>query len=614
MSPSPTPYNPVETAASLAWCPPDNVPPWKWAEKNYYVPVSNIPGMFRSENSPWTRRIMEDFADNSIRQIVGMCAAQSSKTETGLILANWLVAQDPSPAMWITSSDEEGLKFANERLMPSFHSCEAVRKQIPDSRTLAKSMEIYFPTMLFEIVGANSKAKLQSRSRRYLLCDEVRNWPKWALPMAKMRVRTWWNSRILLLSTPGDENDILHSEWKAGSQSHWHVPCLNPGCGHRGPLDWENMKAKHPLKPTCVKFHEIPDIVDDQGRWDFDKLAPMIRYVCPKCGYQQADEPQARWRIMSEGEWIDHNLKASKENRSYTWNALLPFWVKWRDLVQKYCMAQVDLEHGNHEPMKAFVTESLGKPWNDQLRFAGKEAYIDACDSPLTDPFVSARRFMMIDVQGRGGRHFYWSIHDFAVGGAHRVIDWGKAWSKQELDTVAIDHNVSPENIGIDSGHWAAEVYRYIMESGETPDGHYAWKAMKGDKAPFYKIGQLRMPFTISFVDPFIGSAQQGRARPIRQLLFSKSAMLDRAEMYMRGSGPRLEINENGDNLHAYKMQITAYQRIDKVKANGVIEPEWEQKREDDHWGSTFRMALVAAIATGLIPIAQPQTGQGPPA
>ncbi|EIQ01062.1 bacteriophage tail assembly protein [Opitutaceae bacterium TAV1] len=596
--------NIIARAASLAWRPPDTRPPWKWAEEHYEVPVSNIPGKWRSENSPWVRKLMEEFADNSVRQITVMCSAQSSKTETGMILANWIVAEDPSPAMWIAASDEEGLKFANERLMPAFHMCQPVKRQIPDSRTLAKSMEIYFPTMLFEIVGSNSKAKLQSRSRRYLLCDEVRNWPKWALPMAKMRVRTWWNSRILILSTPGDEKDVLHNEWLAGSQEHWHVPCLNPaGCDYRGPLEWENVRAEHPQTRKCVKFRDVPGVVDEDGRWDFDALAPHIRYVCPRCGYMQRDEPQARWRIMSEGVWVSHNPKAPKELKSYTWNALLPFWVKWRDLVQKYVMAQVDLDHGNHDPMKTFVTESLGRPWEDRLRFAVSEGYIDDRVSDFTAPFNEVRRFLSIDVQGKGGRHFYWSVHAFAPGGAQRVLAWGKAWSVEELRSLAATYAVPAQNIVIDSGHWASEVYGYVMESGVLPDGNYAWKAMKGDKAPFYRLGELRLPYTWTFVDPFLGTNQANRVRPIRQLLFSKSSMLDRAEACMRGIGPSLELPNDGDMLHEYKMQLTAYERMERIKANGVVEVEWTQKRPDDHWGSCFRQALVAAMATGLMDV-----------
>lgn len=602
------PISPVARAASLAWKPPDARPPWRWAEDNYTPPVSAIPGRWKSENSPWVKRITECFADNAIKQITALCSAQSAKTETALLLLNWIIAEDPSPTIWVTTSDEEGLKFANERLMPSMRLCPPVAKQIPDDRTLAKSMEILFPTMAMEIVGANSKAKLQSRVRRFLLLDEVRNWPDWALPMVLKRARTWWNRRVLILTTPGTVHDTVHQQFLEGSQEHYHVPCLNPaGCDFRGPLEFENLKAAHPTetdssgRPRCVKWSEIPDAVTDTGKWDLNILSPHLRYVCPKCGHQHSDLPQVRRRLALEGDWVMHNPKAPAHLVSFTWSAMLSPWVKWKEVVEEFLLAQNALEFGNFEPFKAFWTETLGRPWEDRLRFAKTEGYIEERVSDFTAPFTADKRVMMIDVQGKGGRHFYWAVFDFAKGGAHRAVAWGKAWSVEELRAEQATHKVASAYVGIDTGHWASEVYGYIMDSGVLPNGEYAWKAMKGDRAAFYKIGDLRLPYTWSFVDPFLGKGDANRVRPIKQLLFSKSSMLDRAESCMRGLGPVFEIPNDGDMLHEFKQQITAYERTEKTDGKGVVSVEWIQKRADDHWGSCYRMALAAAISMGLM-------------
>lgn len=594
--------NPVFSAASLAWKPSDIRPPWQWGEDNYYVPVSSIPGRWRSENSPWVRDLTNDFADNAVKQITVLCSAQSSKTETMLLLLNWIIAEDPSPTMWVTSSDEEALKFANERLMPSLRSCPPVACQIPADRTLAKSMEILFPTMMLEVVGANSKPKLQSRTRRFLLLDEVRNWPKWALPMVLKRVRTWWNSRVVILTTPEEENDTVHRQFLEGSQKHYHVPCLH--CGVRSPLEWANMKAEHPVTHTCCKWKEVPGAFDENHRWDFEVLAPQIRYVCPACGHMHADHPQVRFRMANEGRWVAHNPKAPAHLVSYTWSAMLPTWVKWRSLVEEYLMAMSALEFGNHEPLKAFITESLGKPWTDTLRYAKSEGYLNERVEDY-DPRErwpeEARRFMAIDVQGKGGRHFYWSIRAFANGGASRLLSFGKAWSVEELRSTMTEWAVPSQNVLIDSGHFTSEVYNYIMESGILPNGDYAWKAMKGDKAKHYIIDGRQYPFTWSFVDPFMGTARQNSVRPIRQILFSKSSLLDRMEFFMRGQGPKWAIPSGADNLHEYKMQNCAYERQEQTDAKGVVSVEWIQKRPDDHWGSCERMLLVGAMASGVL-------------
>lgn len=352
-------------------------------------------------------------------------------------------------------------------------------------------------------------------------------------------------------------------EFLNGSQNRYHVPCLNPACGVRSELRLANLRAEHPQTHQCVKWSQVPGARDDEGRWDFEVLAPALRYVCPACGHLHADTPQNRRRLALEGQWVSHNPKAPPHLVSYTWSALLPTWVKWRKVVEELLLAEAALEFGNHEPMKAFITETLGEPWQDKLRYAKTEGYLDKCqeDYDPREPWApEARRFMTIDVQGKGGRHFYWVIRQFAQGGASRSVAYGKAWSVEELRGVAVDWHVQPQNVCIDSGHFTAEVYGYIMESGVLPNGDYAWKAMKGDRAPYYFAadGKTRMPYTWSFVDPFLGTNKQGNGRPLRQVLFSKSNLLDRTEAMMRGLGPRWAILKDADMIHEYKMQVTA--------------------------------------------------------
>ena len=265
--------------------------------------------------------------------------------------------------------------------------------------------------------------------------------------MVMKRPRTWWNSRVVILTTPELEHDTVDMQFKEGSQNHYHVPCQNPACGALSPLDFLNLKAEHPQTRECVKWSEVPGARDADGKWDLEVLSPHIRYVCAKCGHLHADHPRTRRRMATDGRWVSHNPKAPRHLVSYTWSAMLPPWVKWRSLVEEFLKAQNALEFGNHEPLKAFITESLGQPWNDRLRFAKSEGYIDDRVTDFAKPFVEARRFLSIDVQGKGGRHFVWSVHSFAQGGAQRVIAFDIAYSVEELRTIASTHKVSATNI-----------------------------------------------------------------------------------------------------------------------------------------------------------------------
>lgn len=583
--------NLVEAAARLAWRPPDIRPVWQWAEDNYTVPVSSMPGLWRADNSPWVKKLMEVFPDNRVKVITVLCSAQSSKTETMLAILSWIIAEDPSPTMWVTSNEEEALKFWTERMEPSLRNCPPVAAQLPQDRSHFKNQEIHFPTMTLEVIGANAPSKLQSRPRRFLLLDEVRNWKnKGALAMVSKRVRTFWNSRIVLLTCPDRVKDETHLSFLEGTQYRYHVPC--PSCSMKAPLKWANLKwdTNEETKPG--------------GIWNFRKLAETIRYRCPHCGAEHKDNPILRRKMAMEGEWVSHNPNAPEHLVSFTWSAMLPTWVRWANLLEEFLQAQAALEHGNHEPLKVFINESLGEPWEDHYKFARTEGYIDQrlSDYDPTAPWDrEARRFLSIDVQGAGGRHFYWIVRAFAPGGDSRLVSFGRAWSIEELRSVMVEHRVDPSNVLIDTGHFTSEVYKYIEESGVLPDGNYAWKAMKGDRSPYYVINNVRQPFTWSFVDPQLGTSQQGMCRPIRQILFSKQSILDRLDTLMHGIGPAWQVPRVADNLHEYKQQVTAYERTKRVDSKGVETEDWIQKRSDDHWGSCERQALVAAIACGLL-------------
>ena len=80
--------------------PADRRPPWQWCEEHVQVDeTSPLPGRWRSDASPWVKPVMEDFANNGVRDIAVQCAAQSAKTQTAMNCACWAIAEDPDPAM-----------------------------------------------------------------------------------------------------------------------------------------------------------------------------------------------------------------------------------------------------------------------------------------------------------------------------------------------------------------------------------------------------------------------------------------------------------------------------------------------------------------------------------
>ena len=99
---------------------------------------------------------MEDFSNNTIRDIAVQCAAQSAKTQTVMNCACWAIAEDPGPAMWVTATKDELRDFLRDRLTPTFETCRPVKERMAEP-TLAG---FAFDGMPFYAGWSGSKARL----------------------------------------------------------------------------------------------------------------------------------------------------------------------------------------------------------------------------------------------------------------------------------------------------------------------------------------------------------------------------------------------------------------------------------------------------------------------
>lgn len=577
-----------------------------------------------SEDAQWLREILESFQDPEINEIYCMCSAQSGKTVLVMVMLLYIIAIDPGPTLWATSNEQEARKFAKGRLWPMVEKCEPVKQKLPTERGAKNTLEVYFPGAQLVIGSANNANTLQQTPYRYTFGDEVRSWPKGAVDMFSKRTRSYVNYKRVIISTPDMEGDPLHEGYLSGDQCTPYLKC--PNCGNEHPLEFGREDQKGGMtwdrdETTCPG-----------GQWDFDRVFETVRYCCwnPSCDHEWHNTPKDRKAMQRNTRWVAHNNKAPKHRRSFHWNAILPWWTKWNDIVEDFIRGTALLDIGEHHKYKDWWNETLGLPWQDRLKFKHDDGYIDQREVPYDplepwDEFENAmreynrdrenlpkpRRFMAADVQSKGGRHFIWEVRDVIPGGGSRLVAWGKAWSAAELRSVQKDHDVPASQVGIDARFHPEEVAEYITESGLMPDGSYNWKAMMGDKGEHFIVDGVRQPYQISFLEPFIGTARYKASNPIKLYLFKKNTILERQELLMRGLGapwmipaPRSPENPRGadpEELHEYKLQATAYRRVEKQDRYGSPIINWIQMRKDDHYGSTTRMIIVLSMIAGLL-------------
>ncbi|MCZ7640033.1 MAG: phage terminase large subunit family protein [Verrucomicrobia bacterium] len=564
--------------------PADRRPPWAWCEEHLTVDESSpFPGRWRAAHSPWVRAVMEAFADNDVRNLVVQCAAQTAKSQTALACLCWVIAEDPGHAMWVTSTRQEMIEFARDRLEPTFDLCPPVRRAVlahDAGRTAFVGMVLYH-------AWSGSKKRLQSKPIRWLFCDEVRNYAPGRLEMVLKRTRAYWNSRRFLLSTPGTKGDAMDRVYAEGNQQLWHFEC--PQCGQLQPLKFEQLKwdTNERTKPG--------------GRWRLDALAETLRYECAGCGQGLQDTAVNRRHIASQGRYVAQNPNAPRECVSLTWSALIAPWVSWRSIVAEFLAAVEAMRSGDIEPMFTFVTETLGEPWDldrwltndDEYLLARREAY------DFGDPWpIEAARFLAADRQARGGEHYFWVCRAYGAGGASRLLAYGRCNTTAELEEIRVKLGVPRERALIDSGFKASEVYRFCQATG--------WKAMKGDHAEWFLLmdARLRKPvrqvWRMVMVDPSLGAAKGRHRRRLLPLFqWSNPSVKDHLAMFTHGVIGQwtLPRKVGGD----YVRQMTAEVREVKEDALGQQRTVWVRKGRDNHYLDCELMIHVAAIGCGIL-------------
>lgn len=571
-----------ESTARHACRPPTQDPPWRWAERGNFIldKTSPFPGAYRSETAPWCRELMEKCADNRVRRVVIRCAAQTSKTQTCLIVLSFWIATDPGPIMWVMAAADEAKTFASMRLRPSLEQCPAVRDMMPQSRKDNKTLEINFPESPLVITGANSPSKLQSKPIRYFIGDELRNWPKGALQTGLKRTTSFWNARELLVSTGDNEGDDVDREFMEGDQRHYYVPCLH--CGHEFTFEFSQ-----------IKWDETEE-TRPGGEWNHAQLSKTIRHECPACNHKTFDDFSIRSKMACAGKWVARNPKAPSNRVSYTWSALLVPWIPWGRVVEEFLTAKAALDKGTHEPMKTWVTETMGQSWKEDIIYADEM-------KPTTDFTMGQKwekevfRFLTVDVQKD---HYWFVVRCWSRDGESRLVACGRVQTESDIEEARRTYNVLPDSVIMDCGYDQGRVGQICAARG--------WFAFKGDDRQSFVChsgGEKSMfPFSwpISYMDPGIGTATQGRTR-CRFILWSNPTIKDFLHRLKNGKGLYYGVPADAPQDYIHHMS-SEMKKKEYNKRTGQAEYRWVViGRRQNHLWDCECMQLVAAMLQGLV-------------
>jgi phage terminase large subunit GpA-like protein len=321
--------------------PPPKLTVSEWSDQYRKLsPESSAePGSWNTSRAEYQRGIMDAISDPSIETVVLMMGAQMGKSECLNNVVGYHIAQDPSPILVVQPTLDMAQTWSKDRLAPMLRDTPALQGLVKDPRsrdsgntTLHKS----FPGGHVTACGANSPASLASRPIRVVLCDEVDRFPVSAgsegdpVTLAKKRSATFWNRKIILVSTPTNKGaSRIEDAFDISDKRQYYVPCGD--CGHKQTLKWGQVK------------------------WD-DGKPESAHYVCEECGSIWDDA--ARARAVRRGEWIAQSKSA--KTAGFSVSGIYSPWIPLEDAVRDFLEVRKQ-----PATLRVWVNTYLAETWEE---------------------------------------------------------------------------------------------------------------------------------------------------------------------------------------------------------------------------------------------------------
>lgn len=527
-----------------------------------------------TERAEYQRGIMNAISDASVETVVVKTSAQVGKTECILNTVGYHVDQDPSPIMVVMPTERDAETWSKDRFAPMARDTPCLHGKLSDPKSRDGSNKILhkkFTGGHLTIVGANAPSGLAMRPIRILLCDEVDRYPPSAgaegdpVNLARKRTVTFWNRKIVLVSTPTIKGvSRIDAAWEESDQRRFWVPCLD--CGTHQVLRWE------------------------QVHWEKDAVGAHLpetaHYVCEECSSVWSDAQ--RWSVIRHGEWRAENPFAGIAG--FHLNEIYSPWVRLENMVRAFLSAKDQGAEG----MKTFVNTSLGETWVETGEAPDWERLYDQRQqwSPGTVPegglFLTAgadiqKDRIEVDVWAWGRGLESWLVD-------HIVIEGGPQETESWQDLELLLNQTWPHESGVH-----LRIAKLAIDTGYEAPAVYAWarRVGFGQVAPIKGVEGFNRSSPVSG-PTLVDATDRGKKLKRGARLWTVSVSTFKSETYrfLRASRPTDEERAEGagylpGTIHLpdwvdseWLKQLVGEQLVTVKNKRGFTRLEWQKLRE----------------------------------
>lgn len=349
------PFRDVEREALR---PPEDVSVSEWAERFRILDAGAEPGPWRNDRTPYLVGIMDAFVAAWTRKITVKKSVQSGGTEAAKNMLAYAIDQDPADVIWAVPRREDIGHFQFRRFAPMVAATPRLLDHVTGLRSDEKRKEHVFDRMAVYFRAATSKADLSADPCRYVFGDELDKWNRWTedegdpVRLLEDRTTTFWNRKIVLISTPSTKWGHIERSWIASDRQEYWVPC--PRCG-----TWQVPR---------LDGIRVPDGERDPEKIRRERIA---WYECSGCATKLEDASQVRADLVANGVWVQERARIQKSGKirgafetdhaGFHVSMLITPWKTWSEIVARFFEVRQDPPE-----LQVFVNQWLGEVFEEK--------------------------------------------------------------------------------------------------------------------------------------------------------------------------------------------------------------------------------------------------------
>jgi phage terminase large subunit GpA-like protein len=419
-----------------------------FAEKYIHLPKNNAFDAGRLVSfakSPHLIKPME-MADNpKVQEIYLMFASQMAKTLFLFIVFAKNAKIDAKSCVWMIPIKDSISTYQQEKVnslvKESPEIAEVIEEtRIEESRNSDKKGEIRHQGSMTKLIGSKVDMDKKGLSAKIIICDEVDEMagmsaitPLWERAKTFIKV----GAKLLVASTKKKKNGTITQGFNTCEQKNY----LGIVCPHCGTL----VETHHSqFRITTEKeYKELMEYSDEDFTEDkiFEEYVPYAcenaYYACNSCDAPITEEQKNSQILSGNIDWIVKGKLIDPVTVGFSANSFLSFFVPFKTMARAILKANLEKDTAERQNLLEKLWEGY---YNEAYEPTAKEVLkkndILLLCNKLEDrelPDDTYEVYLNIDTQKD---HFYWTLTAWRYGSNPHIVDYGRAESFDELDTI----------------------------------------------------------------------------------------------------------------------------------------------------------------------------------